>query len=358
MKAFARWINALPENQNKKKYYFRKNTILKFGKSWDVIGAAILINPGSASPTDEVIDCETKSKLQEISNTDEENGEWRVFSVDPTMRFLEKIFSGWYLGQSKKLDGTILLYNLFNIRCKDLDEALKLRSNLKFKGSDDMVTKPEELTSLNVPIYIGWGHTGKTILSENAQEIFNSISDRVYYYIGDDFQKVRCYHPMYVNTSYRKEATRKWLCNFLRIDESDVCPHLLVNHIEGFEIINKLKEWIEPSKIVEEKKGKLSFRVCDDNLIVAIVSQRSKQLIQWQHAKYNKSRNYIKYVFEYEYTTDIREILESYDYNINTKYALGEKSLNDFPASTIEEISNLIWDEIQEITDDINFFSE
>lgn len=359
MKAFARWIKAFPENEKEEKDYFRKNTILQFGKSWDVIGAAILINPGSAFPTDEAINCETKLKLQEISKTVEGNGEWRVFGVDSTMRFLEKIFSGWYLGHSKKLDGIILLYNLFNIRCANLEEALRLRSNLQFKGSeDDMDTKPEELTSLNVPIYIGWGQIGKTVLAKNAQKIFNAISNNVYYYIGEDFQKARCYHPMYVNTSYRKEATRKWLCSFLGIDESGVCPLISVNHTDGIEIINNLKDRIEPSKIVDDKKGKLSFRVCNDYLIVAIVSQCSKQLVQWQHARYNKSRDYVSYLPDYEYTPDIREILESHDYDINTRSTLGEKSLKDFPAATIEEISNLIWNEIQEITDEINFFSE
>lgn len=359
MKAFARWIKVLPENQNEGKDYFRKNTILQFGNSWNVIGAAILINPGSAFPTDEVIDRGTILKLHEISNTPEGNGEWRAFNVDATMRRLEKIFSGWYLGQSKKLDGVILLYNLFNIRCAKLDDALKLRTQFK-DSDDDLVTKPEELTSLNVPIYIGWGKTGKTVLAENAQEIFNSISDRVCYYTGHNFQKALCSHPTYVNTSYRtNEATKKWLCNFLHIDENDVRQFLKINQAVGSEIIKKLKGRIEPSKIVEyEQDKKLSFKVCNDNLIVAIVSQKDKkQYIYWQHAKYNKSRNYKKYISDYESTPEIRKILESNDYDIERGSALGEKSLRDFPGTTIEEISNLIWNEIQEVADDINFFS-
>ena len=163
---------------------------------------------------------------------------------------------------------------------------------------------------------------------------------------------------MYVNTSYRKEATMKWLCSFLRIEESDVCPLILVNHTEGFEIINKLKDRIEPSRIVESQKDKLSFKVCNDNLIVSIVAQKSKQYIYWQHAKYDKPRNYHNCMSDYECAPEIRNILESYDYNINSVSALGEKSLKDFPGTNIDENSNLIWNEIQEITDDINFFSE
>lgn len=357
MKAFARWIEIIPEDQSEEKDYFRKNTILQFGKSWDVIGAAILINPGSAFPTDEVIDCETKSKLQEISNTAEGNGEWRAFNVDSTMHFLEKIFSGWYLGRQKKLNGVILLYNLFNIRCPDLNEALSLKDDSRFEKRV-MYTESEELTSLNVPIYIGWGQTGKTHLTKNAEDIYKTISNRVIYYIGDNVKKAPCYHPMYVNTTYRKEATKKWLCRFLRVDENDVCPLLLVNQTDAFEIINKLKERIEPSKIIEEKKDKLSFKVCNDNLIVAIVAQKSNQYIYWQHAKYDKRRNYQNCMSDYECVPEIRNILESYDYNINSVSALGKKSLQYFPGTSIDEIFKLIWNETQEITDDINFFSK
>ena len=81
MKVFARWIKATLDNHSEEEYHFRKNTILQFGNSWDIIGAAILINPGSALPTNESIDCETISKLQKISDICDKKDEWRECST-------------------------------------------------------------------------------------------------------------------------------------------------------------------------------------------------------------------------------------------------------------------------------------
>lgn len=353
MKAFAQWIKALQTNQEDNNY-FRKNTILQFGNNWNVIGAAILINPGSALPSEEVIDCETKSKLQEISNTFVEKGEWRVFNVDSTMRFLEKIFSGWYLGQRKRLEGVILLYNLFNIRCQDLNQALELRKAPTFKETEDMDTKPDEVTKLDVPIYIGWGKTGKTDLSENAQEIFDTISNRVSYYTGDDFNKALFYHPMYVNTSYHQTATQNLLRRFLRF-EGELLPLLVINENIAGKILESVSAYIDKTNIIEHtQKTKLSFRLCDNDLTVAIVVQKSKQYIYWQHSKYDKRRNYRNFLSDYKYVPEIRDILKSYDYDVTFDSSLGEKALKYFAATNIEEISNMIWEEIQEVSQKIN----
>ncbi len=358
MKAFARWIKASSQNQDTEEYYFRKNTILQFGNSWNVIGAAILINPGSAMPTEELIDSATKSKLREVSNTYNENGEWRVFNVDSTMRFLEKIFSGWYIGQRKELEGVILLYNLFNIRCKDLNKALELRADHRFKDMEDMVTKSTELTTMDVPFYIGWGNTGKYHLRADAEELFKQLKGKVCYYTGEDFMKAPCYHPLYVNTSYHTDATKNVLCRFLRC-ESDVRPLLKINKAVGDKVFENIKTRIGSDGIVESNSSKLSFTVCDDKLTVAIVSQKTKQYIYWQHSKYNKSRNYRDFNSDYLYVTAIRSILEAYGYNVNLDSSLGEKNLKDFASINIEEISNLILSEFHELSQKIcRLFSE
>ncbi len=353
MKVFARWIKAPLDNHSEEEYHFRKNTILQFGNSWDIIGAAILINPGSALPTNESIDCETISRLQKISDIYDKKDEWRVFNSDSTMRFLEKIFSGWYLGKSKRLNGVILLYNLFNIKCADLKEALKLRKAAQFEDLKDMTTTPADITSLNVPIYIGWGNTGKCVLSDDANKIFEAIVDRVCYYTGENLCKAACYHPLYVNTSYRKEATKHLLCRFLRV-EGDIQPFLAINISVGLKIIENLKKRIDKSSIVESLPSKLSFKLCNGKLVFSIISQKSRQYVCFQHANYNKRRNYRDNLPDYEYASEIRVILESYGYNVASDSSLGEKSLNDFAAMNIEDISNMIWEEIQELTDRIN----
>lgn len=118
MKVYARYFS---ENR----LNFRLNTVLQFGDSRNIIGASVLINPGSARPISEP-DSETISALESITGYGDN---WRQFSPDATMRQLAKIFSGWYAGDEKPLNGCILLFNLFNLRDKDLGEALELQRN-------------------------------------------------------------------------------------------------------------------------------------------------------------------------------------------------------------------------------------
>lgn len=102
-------------------FAFRLNTVLQFGEGWNVIGAAVLVNPGSAKPVVDVSDCGTLAALSDITG---KNDCWKQFSADPTMRFLKKIFDGSYIGEQKKLNGVVLLYNLFNLRNANLQQAL------------------------------------------------------------------------------------------------------------------------------------------------------------------------------------------------------------------------------------------
>lgn len=358
MKVYARWIKATPIDHSPEEYYFRKNTVLQFGNSWDIIGAAILINPGSALPTDEMIDYKTKTKLQEISNQGLDKDKWRVFKPDSTMRFLEKIFSGWYIAQWRPLNGVILLYNLFNIRCANLNEALRLRKSPRFEGMEnEMVTKAKDLTPLNVPIYIGWGNTGKTVLASDAKELFRSVCNRVKYYTGEDFSKALFYHPLYVNTSYRKDICLDLLHRFLDVESNG--RHLLtINREVGCDVIEHLKTLMDADKIIESSANKLAFRPCNENLTFAVVSQKSKQYIYCQHTKYDKRKNYRDFLSEYEYSLEIRDILESFDYNRANDSTLGEKYLKDFAAMDVKDISKMIWGEIQEISEKINALYE
>jgi hypothetical protein len=54
---------------------------------------------------------------------------WHEFSPDQTIQRIEKLFNGGYLQKDKKLNGVIQLFNTFNIRNQDLDEAVKYSNN-------------------------------------------------------------------------------------------------------------------------------------------------------------------------------------------------------------------------------------
>lgn len=59
MKVYARYFTENGLN-------FRLDTVLQFGNNWDIVGAAVLINPGSAKPIAE-IDHETANHLSMVT---------------------------------------------------------------------------------------------------------------------------------------------------------------------------------------------------------------------------------------------------------------------------------------------------
>lgn len=187
---------------------FRLDTVLQFGESWDVMGVAVLINPGSARPIAE-IGSDITTRLLSITGLADN---WKEFSADSTMRQLAKIFSGWYVGEDKPMNGCILLFNLFKLRDKNLTEALELQSKCR---SEYLFSSRNDISRLADAerIYLGWGNAGKYQLRQYAEPIFEVVKSRCPY-LNPDFIRNAFYHPGYINRSYKKESTRRWLEKF------------------------------------------------------------------------------------------------------------------------------------------------
>lgn len=194
MKVYARYFTEDGLN-------FRLSTVLQFGESWGIIGAAVLINPGSARPIADV-DEGTVEHLRAIT---EHSDNWKQFSPDATMGQLAKIFSGWYAGEEKPLDGCILLFNLFNLRDKNLAEALELQKKC---NSDHLFSTEADISRMAdvSRIYLGWGNTGKYQLRQYAEPIFEAVKEKCPY-LDPDFNRNAFYHPGYVNRSYKRNPT-------------------------------------------------------------------------------------------------------------------------------------------------------
>lgn len=197
MRVYARYFSESGLN-------FRLNTVLQFGDSWNIIGAAVLINPGSAKPIGN-ISPEEQQHLEAITS---QGSDWHCFTADPTMNQLGKIFNGWYAGKETPLNGVILLFNLFNLRDKNLNQALELQKSC---ASPLLFSTDADIEALKVTdcIYLGWGNTGKYALREYAQKIFEAVKSRLGYYVDEDFNHNAFYHPGYVNRSYRRNKTTK-----------------------------------------------------------------------------------------------------------------------------------------------------
>ncbi|MDR1679384.1 MAG: hypothetical protein LBR81_06345 [Prevotellaceae bacterium] len=197
MKVYAEFIK-----EDEKEY--RKKTLLQFGNSTKLIGSVVLMNPGSAKP---IKDC--GQEIEIVKSFFEENhkieltneNEWYIFKADPTMRFCEKIFNGGYIGESKKLDGVIQLFNCYYYRNEDVAKAKE-----NFSKNSENIFEENHLLS-DMPIYFGWGNVGKYgFLQDIAIDIFSKYkldhSDISPY--KTEFYENKFYHPVYINRSSKK----------------------------------------------------------------------------------------------------------------------------------------------------------
>lgn len=194
---------------------FRKKTLLKFGESIDLIGSAVLMNPGSAQPKGEANEDFLKSfyfenhKLEKVSIN-----EWKKFNKDSTMTQLEKIFNGSYLShlglEKKNLNGVIQLFNCFYFRDQNSNEAKK-----NFVKDSEFIFN-EEKYFLDKPVYFGWGNEGKFgYLKPIASRVFSSYDVFNTPIYENEFDQNCFYHPGYVNRSYKHNSkTQKFLVDF------------------------------------------------------------------------------------------------------------------------------------------------
>lgn len=191
---------------------YRRNTLLQFGDCWGLIGSAVLANPGSAEPISTV----SNDILASISEFHEKYkcGEgikplnWYEFSPDSTMRFVEKIFNGWYLDKNIKLSGVVQLFNTFNIKNKNLPEAVaEIGADSEFLFSRSVYKYFN-----GKPTYFGFSNEvlGNEILRKVAMNIFNNSSEAVLGIYDRDFSKNSFYHPMYVNQAYAQPHFQKY----------------------------------------------------------------------------------------------------------------------------------------------------
>ncbi|MBT0881935.1 hypothetical protein [Campylobacter sp. 2018MI13] len=203
MKVYAQFFN---DNGNE----FRLNTLLCFGTSSELIGSIVMLNPGSATPNDNVAD------LEKISNFYKDKkqidlGNWKFFSPDSTMRQVEKMFNGSYIGKPKELNGVIQIFNLFNLKNQNLNQAIYDLNTIKsrFLFSDD-------IDFYNKSVYFGFSQAifRNDVLYNKAKDIFTKTSKSLKSIYSDNFDDNSFYHPGYINRAYKRENIRNLLIKF------------------------------------------------------------------------------------------------------------------------------------------------
>lgn len=198
---------------------YRRKTLLQFGNSNTLIGSAVLINPGSASPKGEI----TNGFVDQFFLENHKNilyledlaiYTWKEFEPDSTMRQLEKIFNGWYLSQLMDyplipLNGVIQLFNCFYVRESDLTTAEKCFDKSTYFFNEKEYFKDK-------PVYLGWGNSGKYgVAKELATNIFNEYLYLNKWGYSTNFEENCFYHPGYINRSYKtSQKTQHFLKTF------------------------------------------------------------------------------------------------------------------------------------------------
>ena len=203
MRVFAEYIN----HQGLE---YRRRTLIQYGDSLNLIGSAVLKNPGSALPERPVTSQELIG-INSFYQTEVKAELWQVFNVgkDATIRdFLPKLFNGYYAcGSTHELNGIIQLFNLFYIR-----EPNSARANAQVttKASSYAYEMPQELVQLlaHKPVYLGWGkvHRLNSKTKELSKQLFNYQKQTSCCYLKPNFEDNSFYHPQYLNIAYKTRA--------------------------------------------------------------------------------------------------------------------------------------------------------
>jgi len=194
----------------------RKKTLLQFGESIELIGSAVLMNPGSAEPKEECFDINIIHEFYKKLKLDINiiKNDWKIFYSDDGMKQVEKIFNGYYIkNEIIRLNGIIQLFNCFYYMNADRNIAKKEFSILSDKP--EYIFDESKMFS-NKPVYFGWGVEGLKGKYRNiAEKIFNEYNCEYKNIYEPDFDKNEFYHPAYINKYYRKnEGVKNILYKF------------------------------------------------------------------------------------------------------------------------------------------------
>ncbi|MBA2937036.1 hypothetical protein HZF08_01810 [Paenibacillus sp. CGMCC 1.16610] len=219
---------------------FRTSAYIQWGISIKSIGAALLLNPGSANF--DKLSSELTTALHTLGNVEGE------IYTDPTMKLLIKIIEGIYAAEH--LDGRFQIYNLFNLQNTDNKHAIDQFESLVESGEYDimesLVTHNELIT--HPWIYLGWGVEQKSkwkSIGLVKESWLNLISNSGVPTFGKKHSKTNdYYHPSYA--IYRPTMinelinlyNQKFKIKKQRFSQYATKPNLLIDH-------TPVEQWVE-----------------------------------------------------------------------------------------------------------------
>ncbi len=177
----------------------RWRTLLQFGDSWDVLGSAVMKNPGSAKflfpDKRSVTDSALLAQLRKFDTADTAKDDWYEFSADSTMACVGSLFAQHHNYAGSPLNGVIQIFNIFYVKEANLGKAL---------AKAEMFRTPERMTdcdleNLKAPVYLGFsGLARHKVYGKVARRFFDKALELGADYLEADFRKNAFTHPQYL----------------------------------------------------------------------------------------------------------------------------------------------------------------
>lgn len=303
---------------------FRWRTLLQFGTSWDIIGTAVMMNPGSAAPIDTVTDKETLKMLCEFDDGDT-NELWYEFDSDKTMGWVRDLFSEYQeANHHAPLNGVIQIFNLFYIREPKFESAML--KTMQF-GSKDLADY--DVAHLVAPIYLGFSTLSRhKIYGPIAKRFFDAARDkgmRCYY---DDFLRNKFYHPRRLMTFLKNKqegifARQQFIQNTTEPDMD-----IIAYKSDTQKLAEHIWQILEDKKYAVLDSKNHRYRISEQLELTVSTSQSG--FIGFRHI--GKNHNYL--LVSYPNEMQLRNILMNYDYQTDRcklNVWLGTKKLTEYP---------------------------
>lgn len=175
---------------------FRWRTLLQFGDSWNIIGTAVMKNPGTAAPISIVSDSSILNNLERFDNSGDS---WFEFSDDSTMKCVGDLFAYYYEKENRhQLNGIIQIFNLFYVKDGNLFNALKKENNISspfiFNSEEDILNY--DIDHLVMPIYLGFSDLAfNKKFRKRAESFFSRAQSLGMKYCCPEFEKNKFVHP-------------------------------------------------------------------------------------------------------------------------------------------------------------------
>jgi Protein of unknown function (DUF1643) len=184
---------------------FRTEACLHIGDSNQPIGLIAMLNPGSSQLANE----SEWSSFLKSSEAGEVSSVTNELRLDPTMESIINIFKNI----NPEIQGVIQIYNLFNYRCGNSNEAIRMYSALlkESKFSSFLHSPFPNLDSFPW-IWTAWSVNDAAVLNKRKTEILSMISSKKKFAIYTKSNKRRkelyCYHPCPLRLE-----TKEWVQN-------------------------------------------------------------------------------------------------------------------------------------------------